>query len=73
MHPYSGNLVVELLAPNGQVFTLQSRVGGSADNVQKTFSVNAGSLQRTGSWQLRVSDRAAKNTGRIDSWSITFP
>ena len=73
VHPYSGNLVVELLAPNGQVFTLQSRVGGSADNVQKTFSVNAGSLQRTGSWQLRVSDRAAKNTGRIDSWSITFP
>ncbi|MBN8741959.1 MAG: proprotein convertase P-domain-containing protein, partial [Xanthomonadaceae bacterium] len=25
-----------------------------------------------GTWNLRVNDNAAGDTGRIDSWSITF-
>ncbi len=72
IHPYSGDLVVELIAPDGSVYLLQSRVGGSADNIIKTFTVNASSEVAAGTWKLRVTDRWLFNSGRIDSWSLTF-
>jgi leucyl aminopeptidase len=72
VHTYSGDLVVELVAPDGTVRTLQSRVGGSADNVVKTFTTNLSSEAINGAWKLRVKDRASTDTGYINSWSITM-
>ena len=72
VHTYSGDLVVELVAPDGTVRTLQSRVGGSADNIVKTFTTNLSSEAINGAWKLRVKDRASTDTGYINSWSITM-
>jgi len=72
VHTYSGDLVVELVAPDGTVYTLQSRVGGSADNIVKTFTTNLSSEAINGAWKLRVKDRARTDTGYINSWSITM-
>ena len=72
VHTYSGDLVVELVAPDGTVYTLQSRVGGSADNIVKTFTTNLSSEAINGAWKLRVKDRASTDTGYINSWSITM-
>jgi len=72
VHTYSGDLVVELLAPDGTVYALQSRTGGSADNIVKTYTVNLSSELTNGAWKLRVSDRASSDTGYINSWSITM-
>ena len=72
VHTYSGDLVVELVAPDGSVYTLQSRVGGSADNIVKTFTTNLSSEAINGAWKLRVKDRASTDTGYINSWSITM-
>ena len=72
VHTYSGDLVVELVAPDGTVYTLQSRVGGSADNIVKTFTTNLSSETINGAWKLRVKDRASTDTGYINSWSITM-
>ena len=72
VHTYSGDLVVELVAPDGSVYTLSNRVGGSADNIVKTYTVNLSSEAINGSWKLRAKDRAATDTGYINSWSITM-
>ena len=72
VHTYSGDLIVELLAPDNTVYTLQNRTGGSADNVVKTFTTNLSSETINGAWKLRVKDRARTDTGYINSWSITM-
>ncbi|GHC08204.1 M4 family metallopeptidase [Thermomonas carbonis] len=72
VHTYSGDLIVELLAPDNTVYTLQNRTGGSADNVVKTFTTNLSSETINGAWKLRVKDRAGSDTGYINSWSITM-
>ncbi len=73
VHPYIGDLVVDLLHPDGTVYNLHNRTGGSADNINQTYSVNVGAKARAGTWNLRVRDRGAADVGRIDSWKITLP
>lgn len=48
------------------------RTGNSADNIIATCSVNLSSETINGNWRLRVDDNSNADTGRIDSWSITF-
>ncbi|QNS04034.1 M4 family metallopeptidase [Streptomyces xanthii] len=73
VHTYSGDLVVDLVAPDGSVYNLSNRSGGSADNIQKTFTVNASSEVANGTWKLRVQDKASYDTGYINSFKLTFP
>ncbi|MCB1553618.1 MAG: S8 family serine peptidase [Xanthomonadales bacterium] len=72
VHPYIGDLIVDLLAPDGSVYTLHNRTGGSADNIVTTYTVNLSTEALNGSWRLRARDRAASDVGYINSWSITF-
>lgn len=72
VHTYRGDLVVDLLAPDGTVYNLHNRSGGSADNLVQTYTVNASSEVANGVWKLRVKDAAAQDTGYINSWKITF-
>ena len=73
VHPYIGDLIVDLLHPDGTVYNLHNRTGGSADNINQTYTVNVGAKARAGTWNLRVRDRASSDVGRIDSWKITLP
>ncbi|MFC8511097.1 M4 family metallopeptidase, partial [Streptomyces sp. NPDC057411] len=41
VHTYIGDLVVDLIAPDGSVYNLHNRTGGSADNINQTYTVNA--------------------------------
>ncbi|MCR6625280.1 MAG: proprotein convertase P-domain-containing protein [Pseudoxanthomonas sp.] len=72
VHTYKGDLIVDLLAPDGSVYVLHNRTGGSADNINQTYTVNLSSEALNGNWRLRARDRAAADTGYINSWSITF-
>ncbi|MFE2476500.1 M28 family peptidase [Streptomyces sp. NPDC059389] len=72
VHTYIGDLVVDLVAPDGTVYNLHNRSGGSADNIVKSYTVNASSEVANGVWSLRVKDGAAQDTGYINSWKITF-
>jgi serine protease len=72
IHTYRGDLVVNLVAPDGSTYLLHNATGGSADNLIGTYSVNASSEAATGTWKLRVYDRANGDTGYIDSWSLQF-
>lgn len=72
IHTYQGDLIVDLIDPDGGVHNLHNRSGGSANNINQTYSVDVGSATKVGTWQLRVSDRANIDTGHINSWSITL-
>ncbi|MFI5669204.1 S8 family peptidase [Streptomyces sp. NPDC051704] len=71
-HTYIGDLKVDLVAPDGSVYNLHNRSGGSADNIVKTYTVNASSEVANGVWKLRVNDNANVDTGKIDSWALQF-
>ncbi|MGW3724042.1 S8 family peptidase [Streptomyces sp. NPDC000851] len=73
VHTYIGDLQVQLIAPDGTAYTLKGYgTGGSADNIDTTYSVNASSETANGTWKLRVSDNANIDTGRIDAWALQF-
>ncbi|WP_158973239.1 M4 family metallopeptidase [Streptomyces griseus] len=74
VHTYIGDLQVQLIAPDGTAYTLKAYgTGGSADNLNTTYTVNASSEVANGTWQLKVQDNAARDTGYINSWKLTFP
>ncbi|MFD5105470.1 M28 family metallopeptidase [Streptomyces cinereoruber] len=73
VHTYKGDLVVDLIAPDGSVYNLHNRAGGSADNIVQTFTVNASSEVANGAWKLRVQDRATYDTGYVNGFKLTFP
>ena len=71
-HTYIGDLVVDLVAPDGTVYNLHNRTGGSADGIDTTYTVNLSGEALNGAWKLRAVDRGRRDTGYINSWSITF-
>ena len=72
VHTYIGDLKVDLVAPDGSVYVLHNRSGGSADNINQTYTVNLSPEALNGTWNLRVNDNANLDTGYINSWSVTF-
>jgi aminopeptidase S len=72
-HTWRGDLVVDLVAPDGSSYRLKnSSSSDSADNVITTYTVNASTEVANGTWKLRVQDVAAQDTGYINSWKLTF-
>ncbi|MFF9867264.1 S8 family serine peptidase [Streptomyces sp. NPDC013953] len=72
-HTWRGDLVIDLVAPDGTAYRLKSSSSNdSADNVLTTYSVDASSEVANGVWKLRVQDVASGDTGYIDSWGLTF-
>jgi subtilisin-like proprotein convertase family protein len=70
VHTYIGDLVVDLVAPDGSVYNLHNRAGGSADNINQTYTVNLAAEATNGTWNLRVRDAASADVGYIDSWTL---
>ncbi|MET9814952.1 S8 family serine peptidase [Streptomyces sp. NPDC006355] len=71
-HTYRGDLVIDLVAPDGSAYRLKSAASDSADNVNTTYTVNASSEVANGTWKLRVQDTAAQDTGTLNNWKLTF-
>jgi subtilisin-like proprotein convertase family protein len=72
VHPYVGDLVVTLVAPDGSAYVLHNRTGSGQDNIDKAYPVNLSSESRDGTWKLQVQDTEAPDTGRIDNWTLTL-
>jgi len=72
-HTYIGDLRVQLVAPDGVVFTLHNRTGGAANDLIATYTVNASGRPAGGTWILRIRDMAPLDVGYLRAWSITFP
>ncbi|PRX49091.1 peptidase inhibitor I9 [Prauserella shujinwangii] len=70
-HSYRGDLVIDLVAPDGAAVRLKNSGSDSADNVITTYTVDASSKAANGTWTLRVRDVYRYDTGYIDSWTFT--
>ncbi|GHH41649.1 M28 family metallopeptidase [Streptomyces candidus] len=72
-HTWRGDVVIDLLAPDGTAYRLKnSSSGDSADNIIETYTVNASSEPANGTWRLRAQDVARQDTGSLTSWKLTF-
>ena len=70
-HTYIGDLVIDLLAPDGSSYRLKNSSNDSTDNLNTTYTVNVSSEAANGAWKLQVRDVAAIDTGFISSWTLT--
>lgn len=79
-HTWIGDLEVTLVPPNKQgalPVVLQSRIGGGADNIQRTFDATTTpalkalrGLTLPGTWSLRITDKATQDVGAILSFAL---
>ncbi|MET9588012.1 M4 family metallopeptidase [Streptomyces sp. NPDC006539] len=73
VHPYRGDLVIDLVAPDGSLYRLKKSDGfDAAANVIATYTVNASSETAKGTWKLKVQDAYHLDRGYINSWKLTF-
>ncbi|MCX7556998.1 proprotein convertase P-domain-containing protein [Xanthomonadaceae bacterium JHOS43] len=75
VHTYRGDLVVDLIAPDGTVRNYHNRAGGSEDNLDGGWLIGGDvwtGVPINGTWRLRVRDMANGDTGYIERWSINF-
>ena len=71
-HTWVGDLLIELVAPDGVAYTLSDHGYGDQVDLLETFTVDASASPATGNWKLRVTDTGPGDIGKIDSWSLTF-
>ncbi|MEU4804283.1 S8 family serine peptidase [Actinosynnema sp. NPDC023587] len=72
-HTYRGDVVIDLVAPDGTSYRLKNSSGSdSADNVDTTYTANLSSEARDGTWKLSVRDVARADVGTIDTWTLTL-
>ncbi len=71
VHTYVGDLVIDLVAPDGTSYRLKGSSNDSSNDINTTYTVNAGAEAANGTWQLKVQDVYRVDTGYINSWSLT--
>ncbi|KAB1919745.1 Extracellular serine proteinase [Micromonospora noduli] len=72
VHTYRGDLVIDLLAPDGSSYRLKnSSTSDSADNVNATYTANVSGEAADGIWRLQVRDTYSVDTGYINTWTLT--
>jgi aminopeptidase S len=71
-HTYRGDLIVDLVAPDGTAYNIRNRLGGSADDIIGTFAIDASAEVAEGTWKLRVHDAIIGDVGFINHWSLQF-
>ena len=70
-HAYRGDLVVELVHPEGTAVTLHNRAGRNAEDLVATYQPTAFNDQLApGEWLLNISDHARLDTGHLNAWSL---
>ena len=70
-HGYIGDLLVELVAPNGESVTLHNRSGGSVDDIDQTYTPVFGNIGSGGDWVLRINDNYDDDSGVLNEWTLT--
>ena len=78
-HTWIGDLKISLRSPAGTEVILHDKSGGRAHNIEKTYTATttpalgdlAGQSIR-GDWQLRVSDWAGQDVGKLNNWRVVI-
>ncbi|GAA2264586.1 hypothetical protein GCM10010145_44170 [Streptomyces ruber] len=72
VHPYRGDLVIDLVAPDGTTYRLRDYGSDPSGDIHTTYTVDASSAPADGTWKLRVRDVYKLDVGYVDSWKLTF-
>ncbi|TDC40788.1 S8 family serine peptidase [Micromonospora sp. KC213] len=73
VHTYRGDLVIDLIAPDGSAYRLKnSSIFDGADNINTTYTVNLSGEAADGTWRLQVRDVYSGDTGHINTWTLTL-
>ncbi|NYF56126.1 S8 family peptidase [Micromonospora purpureochromogenes] len=73
VHTYRGDLVIDLVAPDGSAYRLKnSSLFDGADNVNATYTANLSSEVANGTWRLQVRDVYSGDTGYLNTWTLTL-
>ncbi|MGK5445110.1 S8 family peptidase [Micromonospora sp. URMC 105] len=73
VHTYRGDLVIDLVAPDGSAYRLKnSSYFDGADNVNATYTANLSSEAANGTWRLQVRDVYSGDTGYLNTWTLTL-
>ncbi len=77
LHPYIGDLMIYLVAPDGRRVVLHSREGGRTENLLATFDAatipelgDLGGISVRGVWSLEVADYARFDEGVLRQWTL---
>jgi subtilisin-like proprotein convertase family protein len=78
-HTYIGDLRVAVSNPQNREVVLHAQEGRSADDIQRTYTVDEEPALRDfigqpaqGDWVLTVSDNAWRDVGKLNRWSLTL-
>ncbi len=71
-HDYIGDLLVQLVAPDGTTRTLHDRAGRSADDITETYEVGLAGTEISGNWTMRLHDNYDGDEGTLHSWNLTL-
>ncbi|MGE6762416.1 M4 family metallopeptidase [Corallococcus interemptor] len=73
-HTWSGDLKVTVTSPSGKSAVLQDRKGGSKDDIAGSFDLSAAFKDESakGEWTITVEDKAARDTGTLNNWSLNI-
>ena len=71
-HTHIGNLMVDLLAPDGTIVNLHERTGGGSDDINQTYEPAFDGAGLAGDWVLRVRDMSDQEIGTLNEWTLTI-
>ncbi|MDV6011596.1 S8 family serine peptidase [Haloechinothrix sp. LS1_15] len=72
-HSWRGDVVIDLIAPDGTQYNLkQANFWDSGNDVRETYEVDLAAHHAEGTWTLRVQDVYWGYTGYLDSWSLAL-
>ncbi len=71
-HTYRGDLVIDLVAPDGTAFRVKNSSSDSGDNLVTTYPVDASGEVANGVWKLRIRDAGPADIGTLNSWYLQF-
>jgi subtilisin-like proprotein convertase family protein len=68
-----GDYTIDLIAPNGRTQRLKnSSSRDNAGGLDAVYHANMSSANRNGRWRLRIRDLTRRNSGVLDSWTLTL-
>ncbi|GAA4448036.1 S8 family serine peptidase [Actinokineospora soli] len=71
-HSYVGDLVIDLVAPDGTSYNLKKAGGGKGTGgINETYTVDLSAEARNGTWKLQVADVWRYDSGTLTSWTLT--
>ena len=71
-HDYIGDLLVQLVAPDGTARTLHNHTGSNDDDITETYEVDLAGTEINGNWTMRLYDNFNGDEGTLNSWNLTL-